>query len=174
MQLRLRKARLGQAGTAMIEFAVTIPTFFGIMFGLMDAAFVLRQQIAVSQSVRETARALSVLRRDQFPDCTDSSFSNAVSQALVGAMQANSVYNAANSADIQISAVNISDMDSDIVRSVRYDMNFVRIQVDKQVPCVWCEFFGSAGLTVHASSTLRMEDPWVCNDNPFNFYGFSS
>ena len=174
MRMRLKHTRRpDERGNTLIEFAVVLPAFFGILFGIIDAAYVLRQQIGASHSVRETARAISTLRRDQI-DCDPTAFETEISALLAVFMQGNAVYNPTDASAIEVDLLGIEDLDSDIEEDVRYDMHFVRLAVQKQVPCVWCEFFGGQGVSVHATSTVRLEDAWLCNSNPFNFYGFAS
>ena len=56
---RRRLAR-GDSGAAAVEFAIVVPVFLLIVFGIIEFGFVFNAQISLTQAVREGVRAGAV------------------------------------------------------------------------------------------------------------------
>jgi len=72
-----RRARRGQRGQSLVEFALTVPLFFVLIFAIVDFGLGLRAWITITNSAREGARYAVV-------SCaTDSPNETAVKQVAV-------------------------------------------------------------------------------------------
>ena len=97
---RLRRDREG--GAALVEFAVLLPLFIVMLFGIMEAGWAFAQQVEVRNAAREGARLAVV----DYPDPGDSMAirDETCSRAALSASRA-SVYMEQNGSGIDASAV---------------------------------------------------------------------
>ena len=92
-----------ERGAAVVEFAVVLPLFLVLVFGVMEAGWLFAQQIEVRNAAREGARLAVV----DFPDPGDSGLiiSETCSRAALSASRASVYLTQNNAATVNASAV---------------------------------------------------------------------
>ena len=61
-----RKGRRKRKGTVIVEFALTVPFLFIVVFGVIDFSRAYSQLNAINSGLREAARTASVMKDDAF------------------------------------------------------------------------------------------------------------
>lgn len=157
-----------EKGATLIEASLVLVVFLGIFLGIIDLGWIMHQQLAISQGAREGARQAAIARNMGCPDAVV----NYAQQVTSNALAENRVSDASNLSHIRARILpKNSPPGSTLVNDLIYQARFIEVSVDKNVRCFFCVLIPGP-MRVVATATERLEDPWMCESNPYPFFDF--
>jgi hypothetical protein len=148
-----------QSGVSMIEFAIVLPIVFSFLIATFDFGWVLYQTHIISQSVREGARKAATIRNVSCDGIKNAAFDETKRYLSHYGLNNELVEISPTTKDSTLSS-----------RNLGYNVTLLHVEASMPARCIICLGLSRDHIIKEISQT-RIEDPWICNTNPFSNHG---